>query len=43
MTGRNDGRPRWRDDRVWQAGEAYSKAAQLVEEAAIEAGRAALG
>jgi coenzyme F420 biosynthesis associated uncharacterized protein len=20
MTGRNDGRPRWRDDRVWQAG-----------------------
>ena len=20
MTGRNDGRPKWRDDRVWQAG-----------------------
>jgi glycerate kinase len=30
-------------ERVWQAGEAYSRAAQLVEEAAIEAGRAALG
>ena len=29
-------------DRVWQAGEAYSRAAELVEEAAIEAGRAAL-
>ena len=29
-------------DRVWQAGEAYSRAALLVEEAAVEAGRAAL-
>ena len=28
-------------DRVWQAGEAYSRAALLVEEAAVEAGRAA--
>lgn len=28
-------------DRVWQAGEAYSRAALLVEEAALEAGRAA--
>jgi hypothetical protein len=26
---------------VWQAGEAYSRAALLVEEAAVEAGRAA--
>ncbi len=26
-------------DRVWQAGEAYSRAALLVEEAAVEAGR----
>jgi glycerate kinase len=30
-------------DRVWQAGEAYARAALLVEEAAVEAGRAALG
>lgn len=30
-------------DRVWQAGEAFSRAATLVEEAAIEAGRRALG
>ncbi len=30
-------------DRVWQAGEAYARAAVLVEEAAIEAGRRALG
>jgi glycerate 2-kinase len=30
-------------DRVWQAGEAYSRAALLVEEAALEAGRVALG
>jgi glycerate kinase len=30
-------------DRVWQAGEAFSRAAMLVEEAALEAGRAALG
>jgi glycerate kinase len=30
-------------DRVWQAGEAYQRAALLVEEAAVEAGRAALG
>jgi glycerate 2-kinase len=30
-------------DRVWQAGEAFARAATLVEEAAIEAGRAALG
>jgi hypothetical protein len=29
-------------DRVWQAGEAYERAALLVEEAAVEAGRAAL-
>jgi len=29
-------------DRVWQAGEAYQRAALLVEEAAVEAGRAAL-
>jgi glycerate kinase len=29
-------------DRVWQAGEAFARAAVLVEEAAIEAGRAAL-
>lgn len=29
-------------DRVWQAGEAYARAALLVEEAALEAGRAAL-
>jgi glycerate kinase len=29
-------------DRVWQAGEAYTRAALLVEEAAVEAGRAAL-
>ena len=29
-------------DRVWQAGEAYARAALLVEEAAVEAGRAAL-
>ena len=29
-------------DRVWQAGEAYPRAALLVEEAAIEAGRAVL-
>ena len=28
-------------DRVWQAGEAYSRAALLVEEAAVEAGRTA--
>jgi glycerate kinase len=28
-------------DRVWQAGEAYSRAALLVEEAALEAGTAA--
>ena len=28
-------------DRVWQAGEAYTRAALLVEEAAVEAGRAA--
>lgn len=30
-------------DRVWQAGEAFARAALLVEEAATEAGRAALG
>jgi glycerate kinase len=30
-------------DRVWQAGEAFARAEQLVEEAAIEAGRTALG
>lgn len=30
-------------DRVWQAGEAYSRAALLVEEAAVEAARKALG
>ncbi len=30
-------------DRVWQSGEAFARAATLVEEAAIEAGRAALG
>jgi glycerate 2-kinase len=29
-------------DRVWQAGEAFSRAALLVEEAALEAGRSAL-
>lgn len=29
-------------DRVWQAGEAYSRAALLVQEAAVEAGRRAL-
>ena len=29
-------------DRVWQAGEAFARAALLVEEAAVEAGRAAL-
>jgi glycerate kinase len=29
-------------DRVWQAGEAYQRAALLLEEAAVEAGRAAL-
>jgi glycerate kinase len=29
-------------DRVWQAGEAYSRAGLLVEEAAVEAGRAVL-
>ena len=29
-------------DRVWQAGEAFSKAELLIEEAALEAGRAAL-
>ena len=27
-------------DRVWQAGEAFARAALLVEEAAVEAGRA---
>jgi hypothetical protein len=30
-------------DRVWQSGEAFSRAATLVEEAAVEAGRAARG
>jgi glycerate kinase len=30
-------------DRVWQAGEAFAKARTLVEEAAVEAGRRALG
>ncbi|MGZ6944082.1 MAG: glycerate kinase family protein [Acidimicrobiia bacterium] len=30
-------------DRVWQAGEAFARAAVLVEEAAVEAGRRALG
>lgn len=30
-------------DRVWQSGEAFARAATLVQEAAIEAGRAALG
>ena len=30
-------------DRVWQAGEAFARAAVLVEEAAVEAGRHALG
>jgi glycerate kinase len=30
-------------DRVWQAGEAFGRAATLVEEAAVEAGRRALG
>ncbi|MGQ0804464.1 MAG: glycerate kinase [Actinomycetota bacterium] len=30
-------------ERVWQAGEAFSRAAVLVEEAALEAGRGALG
>ena len=29
-------------DRVWQSGEAFSRAAVLVEEAALEAGRAVL-
>ena len=29
-------------DRVWQAGDAYARAALLVEEAAVEAGRTAL-
>ena len=29
-------------DRVWQAGDAFARAALLVEEAAIEAGRHAL-
>jgi hypothetical protein len=29
-------------DRVWQSGEAYARAALLVEEAALEAGRTAL-
>ncbi len=29
-------------DRVWQAGETFSRAALLVEEAAVEAGRAVL-
>jgi glycerate kinase len=41
-----DGRPNVHvfalTDRVWQASEAYTRAALLVEEAAIEAGRAAL-
>ncbi len=30
-------------DRVWQSGEAFARAAELVEEAAIEAGRTVLG
>lgn len=30
-------------DRVWQAGEAFARAAELLEEAAVEAGRHALG
>jgi hypothetical protein len=30
-------------DRVWQASETYTRTALLVEEAAIEAGRTALG
>ncbi len=30
-------------DRVWQAGEAFARAAILVEESAIEVGRRALG
>ena len=30
-------------DRVWQSGEAFARAGTLVEEAAIELGRAALG
>ena len=30
-------------DRVWQAGEAFARAALLVEEAAVEAARTALG
>jgi glycerate kinase len=30
-------------DRVWQAGEAFARAATLVEEASLEAGRHALG
>jgi len=30
-------------DRVWQGGEAFARAAILVEEAAVEAGRRALG
>jgi hypothetical protein len=30
-------------DRVWQTSEAFTRAALLVEEAAIEAGRTALG
>ena len=29
-------------DRVWQAGEAFARAATLIEEAAVEAGRSAL-
>jgi hypothetical protein len=29
-------------DRAWQAGEAFARAALLVEEAALEAGRAAM-
>ena len=30
-------------DRVWQSGEAFARAATLVEEAALEAGRRVLG
>ena len=30
-------------DRVWQGGEAFARAATLVEEAALEAARTALG
>ncbi len=30
-------------DRVWQAGEAFARAATLVEESAVEIGRRALG